>query len=523
MQKFSEWPIKVLLNGGLNKRNRGLEVIGLPVPFQIGGVTCSPSVTADALSSICAQPLFTTTIANRDIYLDSSVTNADDLVADGTILKPYKSFITAMNSIPRGLAHDITLYPAMGIYDGFPLYNNFLNLGGHLKIDASNVAVRTVTNLTGLTVLNKTTPNGLFDDSTVVTFLIEVSGSPFTNDSLCSFYARFNTGVSAGLMYPIISNDTDSFSIGGHPQSGLSIANGDEFDIVTTPVIITCHDQIIFNMNAPYSEQKVTDSFVSIPNLAMANCLFSWPNTCTYYGITFENASLDMRYVQFSKVMTPSNYGILVFFDNCDLNSYGPPFPTFYKNTLIASNLNIGIFVNTNGNSYPSVVDTLLYVSGFSYLNNICAPGCIININESSSYIVKSYSKYLYSSSSSVALLNTAFDNPLSVNAAIVISNTMLGLESIRIISAASAISIQEGLSSIVGKSLQQIPLTLTDDYAITMCGVSRLKIYLSASNLMGTVGAVKYLDGDHSTEATFPVAGTFVSDGAMCFVESDT
>jgi hypothetical protein len=82
---------------------------------------------------------------------------------------------------------------------------------------------------------------------------------------------------------------------------------------------------------------------------------------------------------------------------------------------------------------------------------------------------------------------------------------------------------MQEGLSSIVGKSLQQIPPTLTDDYAITMCGVSRLKIYLSASNLMGTVGAVKYLDGDHSTEATFPVAGTFVSDGAMCFVESDT
>lgn len=524
MKKFSEWPVKVLPNSGLNKRNRGLEVTGLPIPFQIGGVTCSPSVTADALSSICAQPLFTTTTGDRDIYLDSSILDADDLIADGSALKPYKSFVTAMKTIPRGLAHTVTLYPTAGIYDGFPVYNKFTNLGGRLKIDASGVDLRTMTGLTDLTVFAATRPNAQFSDSSAVTFKIEVTGTPFTNDSLCYCYAKFKTGASTGLMHQIISNDTNSFVIGSNVDISNFIVNGDKFDIVFLPVFILCNDVIIFDMDCSYGDCKIDDSMTIYPNLAIANVLFAWDPISVYYGAVFHNADLDFRHVQFSKKITVSSISPVLTFYDCSLNAFAPPSVDFYENTLLCTTPNIGISLITNEEHYPATFDGAVYINNSMYFCNICAPGCSISVVDSDANLNNIYVKYVFSANSFLYVLKAALDNPLSVNASFYVRRSSVTAEDVRIISSESAIDLtDEGPSVFICKEFAQIPLTLTGDYAVKMSGISQLKVYLSASFIMGAVGVAVYRDGDQSTEATLPVANTFVSNGAQSFIESKT
>ncbi|NIQ92433.1 MAG: hypothetical protein GWN93_27010 [Deltaproteobacteria bacterium] len=216
----------------------------------------------DALKQLLTENLLVTGSisygGNQTQYVNCST--GSDTTGDGSVGNPYATIGKALSFVPYEVTEKYQILVANGTCnESFDSIEHVYSPSGQLTIDGYQDAVNyagpfTVTTANTLGVLSGTA--------------IDVSGAGWTTDDFYGKFIKLTTGASAGTVYPIYTNDSDTIVTNAY---FTAVSGGDQFYVVQPGITVNLTAPILLNSSAPSSYYA--------SHFGVSNVLFDYTGT----------------------------------------------------------------------------------------------------------------------------------------------------------------------------------------------------------------------------------------------------
>jgi hypothetical protein len=514
-QNLIGFPVR-LYDATLDIVGRGLRVLGVPLGFTIGGVHTSLSVTANALSNLCAVPAVPpATTAPMNIYLATAPDGGNDTTGDGTITKPFLTITKALSIVPRILRHKVTILPKKGQYAGLPKSNNFVCEGGQLIVDASGEPlIIFLANQVVDSIVSLGNPETVGKDQAWKITGLAANWAP--GDSYGFLWVHFKTGACAGRFFPIWKNTVTELIIG---MGAESVAPADIFDLVFVSVAFYMTEEVNFNFN--HAREYNYYSGAETIDFGVAGVSLVWTATPTSNKLlTIQNANCSFAFTDIRKVQNTVTTMLTLVSSNMNsqpiaAGTFTDPIHDNPENNWLNSPA-------WGGNDQPVGAQAIWITD--SAISQISFPGTVWLSGVRANWIQTGLLWFVRSSTASDPLLsNLFFDSRVESGSAVLLRSSNVQISNCFIYDEESALNLSDG-STLNCTFFKMKPAGVTGPTACKFENGVSGKIQAAGFDLAGislTAAAVKFSLGDASGYNSLPAAGFDLTDTTDCWIHS--